>query len=127
MNEEQIKQQIKRVKQLIVDRRFKKAFQELAEIIEEIDRLDQEDTDDGELENQLLMIRSRFNSFHKETISGTQSDKAEINRITLSILHFLDEVKDIAIEYVTLPSKIPESGQQTFHSQAETIAPGFSR
>lgn len=123
MNEEQITQQIKQIKQLIVDRRFKKAFAILAEILEEVDRLDQEDVDDVELENKMLMIRSRFNTFNEENIKGIQTDKSEINRITLSILQFLDEVKEIAIEYATLPAQI-EKPSTDYTNPQETVATG---
>ncbi len=104
MTADQIRQEIKEIKQLIVNQRFKKGFLKLAELIEEIDRLDTTDTDDADLENQYLMIKSRFETINSDTIKGAPTASEEINQIKLSILQFLDEVRNIAIEYSVDPS-----------------------
>lgn len=119
MTEEEITLKIKQIKQLIVERRFKKAFLNLAEIIEEIDRLDKDDVDDVELENKMLLIKSRFNSFNNKAVEGVSTDNAEFNQITMSILNFLDEVKHIAIEYKSNALSIPNAPQ---NPPPETIA-----
>lgn len=123
MTEDQIRQEIKEIKQLIVNQRFKKGFLKLAGLIEEIDRLDTTDTDDVELENQYLMIKSRFETINSDTIQGFPKASEEINQIKLSILQFLDEVKSIAIEY-SADSNDSQTGQQFISNPDETIATG---
>lgn len=99
MTEDQIKQEIDEIKRLIRENRYKKGFHKLGALLEEFDRLDETDTDDQDLANQFEMIQGNFNALHKEKAKGIPVAEEKFIQMNWAILSFLDEVKNIAIEY----------------------------
>jgi len=95
MKAQNITERIREIKSLIARASYKTAFDQLEQLITEIDGIEVENDEEREFLNQLITIRARYNGLQNKVITGTDDEKQELNQIVKSLLQLTDNIHEL--------------------------------
>jgi len=121
MKAKNITERIRDIKALIARANFKTAFDQLEQLIREIDGEDIENEQEREFINQLITIRARYNSFTDKLITGTNEAKQEQNHIIQSLLQLTDSIHELIEDNPDLI--VPRTDEITANLSIPTVIP----
>lgn len=125
MKAKHISERIRDIKSLIARANFKTAFDQLEQLIREIDGVEIENEQEREFINQLITIRARYNSFTDKIITGTDEAKQEQNQIIQSLLQLTDSIHELLEDNPDLI--VPRNDEITANLSIPVTTPSASR
>jgi hypothetical protein len=89
-----IDSQYRTIQDLIGDANLDMAFSVLSEFVEKLK--------DGELSNQLTLLKARYSREKEKSLLGTKRAEEDMNEITKSLIDLLSKTKRLAVENANL-------------------------